>query len=112
MSDFPKQKSFGDFIRERHGSNWVYAARTTPDLLARHNKPDQPVVVITPKMQRQLAVDYAKQWGREHDVQYWQMMCALSRCVHTLKVHHHTDTEAYRWATRALVDAETPRRFT
>lgn len=108
---FPIQKTFGDFVRERHGPNWVYAARTSPGLLARHNKPDQPVVVIAPKMQRQLAADYAKQWGREHDVQYWQMMCALSRCVHTLKAHHHEDTEAYRWATRALADAETPRRY-
>lgn len=84
---FPAQKSFGDFIRERHGRNWVYAARSTPRILAQYQKynPDtgehEPPVVITPKQQRQLKIDYAKAWGREHDPQYWQMLCALRDIV-------------------------------
>lgn len=89
---FPAQKSFGDFIRERHGRNWVYAARSTPRILAQYQKynPDtgehEPPVVITPKQQRQLKIDYAKAWGREHDPQYWQMLCALRYTLATAKL--------------------------
>lgn len=76
------QKSFGEFVTERHGRNWVYAARMTDRIAARYNKPDCPAVVITPKQQKQLAVDYKVQWGREHDPEFWAMLCAL-RAIHT-----------------------------
>lgn len=109
---FPIQKTFGDFIRERHGSNWVYAARTSSDLLARHYKPDKPVVVITPKMQRQLAADYAKEWGREHDVQFWQMLCALRVTERMLRACGFKQSGEYAMVAAALEDATTPRRYT
>lgn len=108
---FPEQKSFGDFIRERHGPNWVYAKRTTPNLLARHNKSDQPVVVITPKMQAALAVDYAKVWGREHDVQFWQMLCALRATEGMLRACGFLKSDTYDMVMAALEDATTARRF-
>jgi hypothetical protein len=109
---FPIQKSLGDFIRERHGANWVYAARTSPDLLARHYKPDKPVAVITPKMQRQLAADYAKVWGREYDVQFWKMLCALRATEAMLRACGFQQSDAYAMVAAALEDATTPRRFT
>lgn len=109
---FPIQKSFGDFIRERHGPNWVYAARSTPDLLARHFKPDKPVVVITPKMQRALATDYAKKWGREYDVQFWEMLCALREAAGMMRACGFQGSETYAMIVAALEDATTPRRFT
>lgn len=85
------QKSFGDFIRERYGRNWVYAARSTPRILAQHQKynPEtnehEPPTIITPKQQRQLKIDYAKAWGREHDPQYWHMLVALRQSLEAIK---------------------------
>lgn len=109
---FPVQKSFSDFIRERHGPNWVYAARTSPRLLARHNKPDKPAVVITPKMQRALATDYAKVWGREYDVQFWEMLCALRATEGMLRACGFQKSDTYAMVAAALEDATTERRFT
>lgn len=85
------QKSFGEFIRERYGRNWVYAARSTPRIMAQYRKynPDtgehEPPAVITPKQQRQLKIDYAKAWGREHDPQYWQMLTVLRNTLEAIK---------------------------
>lgn len=107
---FPAQKSFGDFIRERHGSNWVYAKRASPALLARHHKPG--TVIITPRMQRQLAADYAKVWGREYDVQFWEMLCALRATESMLRACGFQKSDTYALVAAALDDAETPRRFT
>jgi hypothetical protein len=76
-----EQKSFGAFIKERFGPNWVYAARCTDNIRARYNKPDCPVVVITPKQQKQLKADYEREWGREYDPQYWAMLSTL-RAIH------------------------------
>lgn len=81
-----EQKTFGDFIKERFGSNWVYARRSTPALQARYNKPDCPVIVIMPKQQKQLKDDYAREWGREYDPQYWAMLSAL-RAIHAHAVN-------------------------
>ena len=53
------QKSFGDFVAERYGPKWVYAQRATDRLRSQY--PNS--VVITPKHQKQLKVDYAKAWG-------------------------------------------------
>ena len=72
-----EQKLVSDFVKERFGSNWVYAARSTDRIHARYDKPDCPAVVITPKQQKQLKVDYQREWGREYDPQYWAMLCAL-----------------------------------
>lgn len=82
---FPVQKSFGDFIRERHGRNWVYAARarSTPRILAQYQKynPEtgehEPPVVITPKQQRKLKTDYKREWGEEYNPAAWKALCAL-----------------------------------
>lgn len=74
---FPKQKSFGEFTRERFGSNWVFAHRATDRIRARYNKNDCPVVVITPKQQKQLHADYKREWGAEYDSPAWQALCAL-----------------------------------
>lgn len=85
---FPAQKSFGDFIRERHGRNWVYAARSTPRILAQYQKynPDtgehEPPALITPKQQRELAVTYKREWGEEYNPAAWMALCAL-RAVST-----------------------------
>ena len=68
-----KQKSFGDFVKERYGSKWVYAQRASERIKSRY--PDS--VVITPKYQRQLAADYKREWGREHDLPVWEALCAL-----------------------------------
>ena len=68
-----QQKTFGEFVSDRYGPKWVYAARATDRLRARY--PDS--VVITPKAQKQLRVDYQREWGREHDPQFWAMLCAL-----------------------------------
>lgn len=79
----PQQKTFGDFIKERFGRNWVYSARATDAIKARYTKynPEtgnhEPPAVITPKQQKQLAADYAKEWGREHDPEFWTAVCAL-----------------------------------
>lgn len=73
----PLQKSFGDFVKDRFGPNWVFSARDTPALHARYDKPDRPVVVITPKQQRLLKIDYHREWGRECDSEYWHMLSAL-----------------------------------
>lgn len=112
MISFPDQKTFAEFTRERHGPNWVYATRTSPDLLARHYKPDEPVVVITPKMQRALAADYAKVWGREYDVQFWKMLCALRATEIMLRACGFQQSDAYAMVVAALADAETERRYT
>lgn len=80
---FPKQKTFGEFIRDRYGPNWVYAHRMTNRIRSRYSRPD-PVtgewsapVVITPAQQKALRDDYAKEWGRENDEAFWHMLCAL-----------------------------------
>lgn len=81
--NLPPQKSFGDFTAERFGRNWVYAARATDAIKARYTKwnPEteqhEPPTVIAPKQQRQLATDYAAEWGREYDSQFWAAICAL-----------------------------------
>lgn len=71
------QKSFGNFVKDRFGPNWVYAHRATDALRARYDRNDCPVAVITPKEQKRLAADYKAQWGREHDSEQWTMICAL-----------------------------------
>lgn len=68
-----EQKTFGAFIAERYGPKWVYAHRRS-DRIA-HQYPNS--AVITPKQQRDLARDYKTEWGREHDPEFWQMLCAL-----------------------------------
>lgn len=73
MSEFPRQKTFGEFVADRYGPKWVYAAHATDRLRSKY--PDS--VVITPNKQRELTDDYAKEWGREYDPEFWQMLCAL-----------------------------------
>lgn len=70
---FPRQKAFGDFIKERYGPKWVYAQRASSRITSQY--PDS--VVITPKQQRQLAADYRRLYGREHDPAFWAMLCVL-----------------------------------
>lgn len=70
----------GEFIADRHGKKWVYAARESAAIRAKY--PDS--VVITPKAQRQLQIDYAKEWGREYDPVFWQMLCALRSATQQL----------------------------
>lgn len=98
--NFPPQKSFGDFVRERYGPNWVYANRSTPHLHDRYDKPDCPAVVITPKQQRQLKDNYAKEWGREHDPAFWAMLCALRLAAAELVL-----TDETREAVKLALDA-------
>lgn len=74
---FPVQKSFRDFTRERFGPNWVFADRITDSLRAQYDRNDCPVVVITPKQQKQLHADYKREWGAEYDKPAWQALCAL-----------------------------------
>lgn len=74
------QKSFGQFIADRYGPKWVYAAKRSERIARQYPQS----VVITPKQQRQLAVDYAKEWGREYDPVFWQMLCALRAALEAL----------------------------
>jgi hypothetical protein len=80
---FLVQKSFGEFIVERYGPKWVYAQRTSDRLKARY--PDS--VVITPKQQRQLAVDYKREWGQEYDRSAWFALCALRAAKQAISLH-------------------------
>ncbi len=101
-----EQKSFGDFTKERFGPNWVYAHRSTPALRARHNKPDCPVVVITPKQQKQLKTEYAREWGREYDPQYWAMLSAL-RAIHAHAVNRDNCPATIEALASAAIEAAT-----
>lgn len=71
------QKSFGEFVSDRYGPKWVYAARRSERIARQY--PNS--TVITPKQQRQLKIDYARFWGREHDQPFWLMLCALRDLV-------------------------------
>lgn len=101
-----EQKSFGDFTKERFGPNWVFAHRSTPALQARYNKPYCPVVVITTKQQRQLKYDYAREYGRDHDPQYWAMLSAL-RAIHAHAVNRDNCPATIEALAGAAIEAAT-----
>src|ERR1700719_3010760 len=101
-----EQKTFGAFMRERVGLNWVYAARCTDSIRARYNKPDCPVVVITPKQQKQLRADYEREWGGEYDPQYWAMLSAL-RAIHGHAVNRDNCPAIIEALAAAAIEAAT-----
>ena len=86
----PTQKTFGEFISERFGRNWVYAAHMTPQIAARYGA---DVVVLTPALQRRLKDDYAREWGRANDPVFWQMLCALRDCRERLALNNGDNDE-------------------
>jgi hypothetical protein len=90
------QKSFGDFTRERFGPNWVYAHHSTPRIRAQYDKPDCPVVVITPKQQQKLRADYKIEWGRENDLELWTAICALRDIVKLNATYSEIASKALR----------------
>ena len=100
---FPAQKTFGEFVADRYGPKWVYAARATDNLRSRY--PDS--VVITPKYQDHLRRDYAREWGREYDPAFWQMLCALRHCRNIINPQENSG--ALTMIDAALSEATKPR---
>ena len=70
---FPAQKSFGEFIAERIGPKWVYAAQRSKRIAAQY----PGSVVVLPAQQRELAVLYKREWGEEYNPAMWMALCAL-----------------------------------
>jgi len=99
---FDTQMIFGDFVKKRYGSTWVYASRSSPQIERKY----PGAVVITPKLQRRLARDYRSVWGREYDPAFWQMLCALRAIVQDDAFHSLTET-ARATVTAALESATT-----
>lgn len=73
---FPAQKSFGEFTRERFGSNWVYGRSKNQESFARNGERQ---TVITKKEQRQLHADYKREWGAEYDAPAWRPFARCAR---------------------------------
>jgi len=70
---FPAQKTFGEFIKERVGPKWVYAAQRSKRIAAQY--PGSKVIL--PQQQRQIAKDYKREWGEEYNPAAWMALCAL-----------------------------------
>lgn len=66
--------SFGEFIAQRYGPKWVYAARNSAALRRQYGR---DVRVILPREQERLREDYHRLYGRERDEAHWRMLCAL-----------------------------------
>ena len=91
---FEVQKSFGDFIKERVGPKWVYVQRNSDRIAGQY--PNS--AIILPKQQRELAIEYKKEWGAEYDRAAWFALCALRATKNQI------DYPSFDEDTKSMVD--------